>query len=197
MIISSIVEGEGEVQALPVLLRRMVAEFGGGAYADILKPIRVRKDRFINKGDDFKKFLLLAAAQVDGEGMVLVVLDADDDCPVELARLIHERALQVIPGTKISVVIANREYESWFIAAASSLNGYCNLLVDEDVVPTSENIRNAKLWLTERMSGSYSYKEVVDQPKLTARFDMEMAKNNSRSFRKLCSEFQGLFPVEL
>ncbi|CAM3698717.1 Uncharacterised protein [Bordetella pertussis] len=37
-------------------------------------------------------------------------------------------------------------------------------------------------------SGTYS--EVLDQPAFTAHFDLQQAFDNSRSFRKLCKEWQ-------
>jgi hypothetical protein len=53
----------------------------------------------------------------------LVLLDADDDCPAELGPKIQDRARQVVPHRSVSVVLANREYEAWFLAAAGSLHG--------------------------------------------------------------------------
>src|SRR5699024_8604559 len=80
---ASIVEGHGEVQALPVLWRRFNTWQPGETYVDPLPPIRVSRDRFLNKEDDFRGKLLLAAAKSGPDGWVLVVLDADDDCPAE------------------------------------------------------------------------------------------------------------------
>jgi hypothetical protein len=40
--------------------------------------------------------------------------------------------------------------------------------------------------LTERLSGSRAYKEDEDQAAFTQRIDLELAKQNSRSFRRLC-----------
>ncbi len=34
------------------------------------------------------------------------------------------------------------------------------------------------------------YREMLDQPAFTARIDLQQAKDNSRSFRKLCKEWQ-------
>ena len=43
-----IVEGDGEVRAMPLLLRRL-AESAGVYDLDVATPIRVRKDRFIRR----------------------------------------------------------------------------------------------------------------------------------------------------
>jgi hypothetical protein len=107
----SIVEGDGEVAALPVLLRRIGAWLSPQALIDIGRPIRVRKEHFLNREDIFAKQLRLAAALCQAPGWILILLDADDDCPKDVADLIQAKAAVVIPGHPVSVVMANREYE--------------------------------------------------------------------------------------
>lgn len=186
--IASIVEGDGEVAALPILLRRLAVERDPIASVQPLPPIRVRRDRFLNKSDEFRKQLLLAAAKSGENGWILVLLDADDDCPATLGRLIYERAQQHIPHRRLSVVLANREFEAWFIAAGASLQGirgFSNLPGD---ALNAEVPRNAKGWMRQRMR-SQTYSEILDQPAFTAKFDLQEAYDNSRSFRKLCKEW--------
>ncbi|KQU80359.1 MULTISPECIES: DUF4276 family protein [unclassified Rhizobacter] len=187
--IASIVEGDGEVSALPILLRRLASEREPSALVNLLQPIRVRRDKFLNKDDEFRRQLLLAAAKSGPDGWVLVVLDADDDCPATLGRDIHERAQQHIPHQRLSVVLANREFEAWFIAAAHSLQGVRGFSSGPEEPLRAETPRNAKGWMRERMrSGTYS--EILDQPAFAARIDLQQAFDNSRSFRKLCKEWQ-------
>lgn len=66
--ICSIVEGDGEVAALPVVLRRLQQRFGPEGFVNVLTPIRVYKDRFLNKEDEFRRHLLLAAAKCGESG---------------------------------------------------------------------------------------------------------------------------------
>lgn len=187
--IASIVEGDGEVRALPVLLRRLFEWRPGGVHAQPLRPIRVHRDRFLNRDEDFRKQLLLAAAKCGDEGWILVVLDADDDCPVTLAAEIYRRAQQYVSHRRLSVVIANREFEAWFIAAAQSLDGHRGFRCPAVVAVEPETPRDAKGWLRRHMeSGTYS--EVLDQPAFAAAIDMEQTFRNSRSFRKLCKEWR-------
>lgn len=184
----SIVEGDGEVLALPVLLRRLVTWRGPGAHVDVLTPIRVYKDRFLNRNEEFARYLQLAAAKCGNAGWILVLLDADDDCPAQKGAEILDRAQALIPHRRVAVVLANREYEAWFIAAAQSLNGcrgFQSQALDIDIDP--ELPRNAKGWLRAHMTGSYG--ETTDQPAFSQMFDMDMAHERSRSFRKLCSEW--------
>lgn len=177
-----IVEGDGEVRALPLLLRRL-AESAGVYDLNVAPPIRVRKDRFIRRDDEFSRQLQLAAAKARG-GTVLVVLDADDDCPVALATDIAHRAGAIVPHVPLHVVIAQREYEAWLLAAADSLAGKRGLDTDLRGPEAPDDIRNAKGWLSARMP-SGRYHEVSDQPALTTLFDLALARDRSRSFRKL------------
>jgi len=186
--VASIVEGDGEVAALPVLLRRLADWRSPAAYVEVLTPIRVHKDRFINRPDEFSRHLKLAAAKCGDAGWVLILFDADDDCPAEKGTTILAQAQAIIAHRRIAVVLANREYEAWFIAAAESLNG-CRVFKcrAQDARVDPEAPRNAKGWVRERMPEGYG--ETKDQPAFSQRFDMALAHQRSRSFRKLCAEW--------
>ncbi|HEY3325736.1 MAG TPA: DUF4276 family protein [Novimethylophilus sp.] len=187
--IASIVEGDGEVAALPVLIRRLMEWQKPGRYADMPPPIRVHRDRFLNKDEEFRRHLLLAAGKCGENGCILVLLDADDDCPATRGIDILTRAQAVVPHRRISVVLANREYEAWFIAAAQSLHGHRGFEFNAAEAINAELPRNAKGWLGERMS-SKAYRETTDQPAFSALMDLQQAFNNSRSFRKLYDELK-------
>ena len=186
--LASIVEGDGEVAALPILLRRLSQWRGAADYVDVLTPIRVYKDRFLNRPEEFSRHLKLAAAKCGDAGWVLILFDADDDCPAQKGAAVLAQAQAIIPHRRVAVVLANREYEAWFIAAAESLNGCRDFKYrDADALIDPEKPRNAKGWMRERMPAGYG--ETTDQPAFTARFDLELAHQRSRSFRKLCSEW--------
>lgn len=185
--IVTIVEGDGEVKALPILLRR-VAEARGIYDLDVPAPIRVRRDQFIRRDEEFNRKIQLAAAKAK-DAKVIILLDADDDCPVELATDIAERAQLVAPGLKLSVVVARREYEAWLLAGADSLAGKRGLREDMEAPAEPDSIRNAKGWLSERIRTG-RYHEVSDQPALTAVIDLEQVAARSRSFRKFVKEVE-------
>lgn len=189
MNIASIVEGDGEVAALPILLRRLNARYTPERWLDPLRPIRVRRDRFLNREEEFRRQLLLAAAKSGETGWILILLDADDDCPAELAQHILERARPYVADRKLSVVLANREFEAWFIASAASLDGVRGLTLPQaECNIEAELPRDAKGWVGKRMGGAYN--PILDQPALTQVFSLDEAHARSRSFRKLCSEWQ-------
>lgn len=187
-----IVEGHGEEAALPLLLRRLVEWKIPDLYVDVMHPIRVHKDRFLNKPEEFRRYLSLAAVKGGEEGRVLILLDADDDCPAEKGAAILASARAHIPGRLISVVMANREYEAWFIAAAKSLDGVRGFCFDPREIVDAETPRDAKGWISSHMIGK-RYGEVLDQPALSAKMDLQQAYDGSRSFRKLCDDWSRLF----
>lgn len=194
--IACIVEGDGEVAALPILLRRITAWRGPQEYVEVPQPIRVKRDRFLNKEAEFSRHLQLAGMKCGINGWILILLDADDDCPAELAPKILTRAATVVPHHSVSVVLANREFEAWYIGAASSLNGVRGLqITDDDINFDPETPRDAKGWLRLRMrSGTYG--ETTDQPAFAASMDLELTMNRCRFFQKLCKEWDYQFGIE-
>jgi hypothetical protein len=141
----------------------------------------------LNDDAEFRRYLLLAAAKCGDNGWILVLLDADDACPAELGEQILRRAHECVPHRRVSVVLANREYEAWFLAAADSLHGKRGFSFDNPQNFDAEHPRNAKGWMGERMTSGYS--PITDQPAFSAEMDLRQARQNSRSFRKLCGEW--------
>lgn len=186
--VASIVEGDGEVAALPVLLRRVCDWRTPGASVALLPPIRVRRDRFLHRDDEFRRHLLLAANKCGESGWILVLLDADDDCPATLGADIARRSRAVLSHRRVAVVLANREYEAWFIASATGLNGRRGFDLATEPTVEPEQPRNAKKWMADRMSDR-GYHETTDQPAFSALLDLALTHRRSRSFRKLCSEW--------
>jgi hypothetical protein len=184
-----VVEGHGEVQALPVLIRRILQCANVQIGVDIPEPIRTKRDRFINKQDEYQKVLRLAAAKARG-APILILLDADDDCPVMLSRQIEENIRNTVGNINVGVVIANREFESWFLASVTTLVGQRKLEVNLTVPSYSEDIRNCKGWLSERMT--YGYREILDQAAFANSICPSLATMNSRSFEKFSKEVMRL-----
>ena len=177
-----IVEGDGEVEAVPVLIRRIGEDVAPLDPPDVLRPIRVRRQRFV-KPDEVERYVNLAAIRGAADARILVLLDADNDCPAVLGPGVLERARAARSDRRIEVVVAKSEYESWFIAAVDSLQGTRGIPAETEVPQDPESIRGAKAWLRDRMSGPYS--PTADQATFTARFDMALARRRSPSFDKM------------
>lgn len=127
----------------------------------------------------------LAARKIAGVGAVLILLDGDDDCPAELGPQLAQRVAEVRNDLPSAVVLAKREFEAWYLAAAESLRGLRGLYADLQPPPDPEAVRGAKEWLAERMTGGYS--ETLDQPALAAQFDLDLARR-APSFDKCYRE---------
>ncbi len=93
---------------------------------------------------------------------------------------------------RVAVILANREFEAWFLAAAPSLAGRQGLPSDLEVPHDLETIRDAKGRLTNARIDGHPYKPTVDQAPLTSIFDIKMARENSASFDKFCRDMAWL-----
>jgi hypothetical protein len=83
------------------------------------------------------------------------------------------RACTVHSKIPFTVILAHREYETLFLAAALSLRSIGGLPPDLEAPPDPEAIRGAKEWLTARMPGGYDPPN--HQPLFTAHFSLAQA----------------------
>jgi Domain of unknown function (DUF4276) len=187
-VIVSIVEGQAEVEALPVLVRRVLADLGA-AGVGVARPFRVRRNRIVRAGE-LERALVQSARARPRAGAFLVVVDADDDCPVGLGNELLRRSRQATQ-LPVSVVLAQREFEAWFLGAKESLRGVRGIRDDAVAPDHPESIRGAKERLTANMAQG-SYVEVDDQPALAARMDFALARGRCPSFAKLWREIESL-----
>jgi hypothetical protein len=173
--IASIVEGHGECEAVPILVRRIAQTLDPGLVPHVHPVIRVPASKLVKQGE-IERAIELAARKNAGQGGILVLLDCDDGCPAETGPTLLQRAVTARSDLPISVVLAKREFEAWFLAAAESLRGKRGLAADLVAPDNPEDVRGAKEWLTDRMPRGLSYSESSDQPALTTVFDMDAAR---------------------
>jgi len=184
-----IVEGHSEVKSVPVLMRRFLYQHG--IYDVVIeKPIRVKRQQVIKEGQ-LERAIGQARLRPNCRAIV-IILDADDDCPKELAPSLLERARKASPSILVSVVLPKSEFESWFVGSISSLRGVRGIAETASPPPDAEAKRDAKGWLTNMMEGRRVYVEVDDQPSFAANFDFEIARENCRSFRKFQKDFEAI-----
>ena len=135
--------------------------------------------------------------QCEGDHAILILRDADEDCPGQAAPELLARAERVARPIPVSVVFAKCEYESWFLAALKSLRGDRGIVVDAEPPVNPESIRGAKEYLEQRcMLPGATYSPTVDQPALTGRFSFEEARRSCPSFDKLWRDLERLFKPE-
>jgi len=178
-----IVEGHGEVEAVRILLHRLIAEFDLGTPFQVARPIRQPRSSLLKAGG-LERAVNLAAIEMGETGAVLVLLDSDGECPAELGPTLLARAQEAHRDKRVAVILAHREFEAWFLASASSLKGRCGLNNSIEDHPTPEEIQDCKRWLKNQMAASSKYEEPVDQPALAAVFALAIARQRSPSFDK-------------
>jgi hypothetical protein len=139
-----VVEGDGEVVALPILIRRIAARLDPGLYVHVPRPVQVKRNRMRDRFGDLERAIELVVRQLRQPAAILVLLDADDDDPATFGRELLQRVQAHRSDVPSAVVLARREYEAWFLAAAESLRGQRGLPDDLDSPPDPEAVRDAK-----------------------------------------------------
>jgi len=178
-----IVEGHGEKDAVPLLLRRILSLYEIWNWS-VARPIQVGN---LNKLKmKLPSFIKYALKYKDCAG-ILILLDLDDGCPAIENKNLSERINNLYLHCPVSVVFAHREYEAWFLASIETIvrdnNKFPqNLIYTKDV----ESKRGVKEWLSSQLPSGYSYKPTVDQASFTNLIDIRIAQQRSRSFRRLC-----------
>jgi len=171
--IQPIVEGSGDVTAVPVLLRRL-RDAALLHQVDVNRPIRRNRNQLVRE-DAVKTVVRLAMLQPKC-GAILILFDSDDDCPLDLAPRLHSWAQDEAGAIPCAVVMAHRR----------------GIRDDATSHPCPELPRGAKEELELWMRQARSYHETADQAALSAIFDMGAAYRGCRSFRHLISAFSGL-----
>jgi len=194
------VEGDGDKLAVPVLVKRLITDFG---FWDRLQldpdPFMVcGVDAVLGSNQKIERWLRLlrAANKRQSVGGILQVLDGDSPalCAWKDAARLAERAKEIGAGTTFSLacVFACREYETWLLAAIESLAGRersdGRAGVRAGAVKPEGDLelapRDAKRKLGELMIAGY--KPMKDQAALTQLVDLNVLRGSElRSFKRL------------
>jgi len=184
-VIIPLVEGQGDVAAVPVLLRKLLKASGHYGWQPG-PPMRVggllKLRQNLARTAEALRIKLRA-----GEGhAVLVLLDLDrDGCPrAEALALAAELAAFGLPGP-VAVVLAYREYEEWLVASLPSIAPTTPLLPDalrRDY--PAESKPGVKEWLTRQMPAGFIYRETIHQEAFSQHLSPELARE-CRSFQRL------------
>lgn len=90
--LACLVEGHGEVEAVPVVRRRLAASLQVALEVD--KPLRFQKQRLLGRQGELERAVQLAALRAGPGGAILILLDADDDCPAIAGCRLGSRPLR-------------------------------------------------------------------------------------------------------
>jgi hypothetical protein len=206
-VIVPIVEGFGELTAVPVLIKRWLRHrnFHRNVEVDVNGPVRASGVDALkvphDEDDELGVEYYVGIAMLRSPDIILVILDADKECPRTLGHSLLARARVLVPPDyPIGVVVANREYEAWFLAAFPSAQFRAGLSglgfsPSRGSLPRGtdiEGIADCKGYVAKLLSLK-KYEPTIHQAKLTEHlpFSVGMSRR-SRSFRKLLRELGSL-----
>lgn len=176
--IGLVVEGPGDRNAVPVLLRKHL--HACGEFRDVLgKPVATNGRDKALKVDGVEGFALTAALRPGCVG-VLIILDGEGDCVAGLGPELLAR-VEAKVGKPVRVALADRDFESWMYASAESLE--LELTYEEGVsgqAAIKEALKPAK------------YVKPTWQPRLTNRINLESAASRSESLGRMLARFDEL-----
>ncbi len=202
LLVAPIVEGETEVGCIERLLQRVWVEVLAQAERlQVVRPVRVKRDQVIRqKGTELADGVtqaarVLAAARAragsDARSLILLVIDAEGDCPAALAPGLLAAARAARPGHDIDCVLPKRMFENWFVAAAESLRTESDLPAGPPRPDDLEGCSGVN-WLVEQFKANgRTYKKPVDGLRFTRVFDLAACRAASPSFDKLCRVLGG------
>ncbi len=177
----SLVEGDGDKDAVPTLLTKILHDYEEWNWY-VGEIIVVRSLGKLNK---YLTRYMEHAVSKNNCGAILIALDLDDGCPKKEAYELAARIAPLNLAQPVAIVFAYREYEAWFLASLPTLVGHYNLPKDVVYEGDAEERRDVKGWLKKQMDEGIGYNPVVHQKKFTSLIDLELAYENSRSFRRL------------
>lgn len=177
-----VVEGHAEVDSLPLIWREICPEVRLAT-----RPYRLPKSKGLLlpkwslRSSEWEK--LLNYFRKMGAVGIIVLMDADDVCPIEVAPKVRKELedLAMPYGLHIGFCLAEPEYEAWFLAGADKLG----------IAPEwYQNPPRGSKELLQKILGKYS--PAVDQPKLTSKLveHIPEVRKRSPSLDKLVREIE-------
>jgi hypothetical protein len=177
-----IVEGDGELKAVPLLLRNLLS-FHRLDETQIL-PAHKRGElpKVTARFDDYFRMALKENAAI------LLVLDFDCeycDCPYQEAEKLYQRAHAIRSNWPFKIAFLVKEFECLFLAEKQAAAKVLAFPPATAFPEQPETIRDAKGWLSKALPKGSSYKPTIHQDKITARLDFEKLRATSADFRHL------------
>jgi hypothetical protein len=205
--IAPIVEGHTEQGCVERLLQRIWTELlCSPDRLQVLEPFRGHRDSLTHANGEVltdsvtKAFLKLRAAtrrDSEARSLLLILLDAEGDCPATLAPRLMEIARKALPATTpVACVLAKRMLENWIVAGASTLAGVNGL---PDPLPPRSNVEDHSGvgWLEKQLRSknrTRSYKKTADGEIFVRAMALQECRENAPSFDKLCRELEARLP---
>ena len=116
-----------------------------------------------------------------------MLLDADDFCAKIASESLSPLLKEATGFDTACIVFAVREYEAWVLASAETLQEGVGCFPGDPERP-----RDAKGALEDHLQLAFPYNAITDQPAFSAKINLSLSYQRSRSFRKLTKEFRNL-----
>jgi hypothetical protein len=204
-----LVEGQGEVDAAPVLVDRLLKEYHAAKpvfdvvcldrkpflVGEFSKIRRNRKDRRIHDFGEWRRLLQAAVTSRRNVGGCILLLDGDSPisveghefCAARAAKILAAEAQKVGAGTlfSLAVVFACMEFESWLIAGVKSLenqslaDGRPGIRMLPREFPENPEMAPRDAKGWFRRIMAMGYKPTRDQAELTRLVDLNVIRNGN------------------
>jgi hypothetical protein len=202
-----IVEGQTEAGCVERLLQRVWTQLlASPIRLQVLAPSRGKRDALIGPTgtvlagkieEAHEKLSQCLRRDPSGKGLLLLLLDAEGDCPAELAPRLLQTARRARSDTDIACVLAKRMFENWIVAGASTLAGVSGLPAPLQPPDTPEDFSGAA-WLDKQLRSqkrTRCYKKTADAAVFVRAMSLEQCRARSPSFDKLCRELALRLPL--
>jgi hypothetical protein len=202
-----IVEGQTEQGCVERLLHRVWAELlCRPGRLQVVEPFRGNRDELVHPNgkvlsDSVQKAFLKLRARMKrdaaAQSLLLILLDAEGDCPANLAPRLLNVARKALPAeVPVACVLPKRMLENWIIAGASTLAGVTDL---PDSLPARDQFedRSGAAWLAEQLrcrNRARKYRKTADAEAFVQAMNLQECRANSPSFDKLCRELESRLP---
>lgn len=188
--IVSIVEGHGEVKALPALLYKLLEHFEASD-VQVASPIRIPRGKLVSPGE-LERALELAQRRRKNAGAILVLIDADKDCPALIGSDLLKRARKAI-HLPVAVVLAKKEFETWFLGCLERFRGFMGIPCDVSAPHRPEDLGGKGT--LERFMGGVDYLPRIHQVDFVRKMepeDLALCQKRCPSFKKLTRDVKFL-----
>jgi hypothetical protein len=204
--VAPIVEGHTERECVEVVVRRIWFEFLGRLERlQVLEPFRRSRSALVHRNglalraavqEAFLKLQAKERRDSEAHSLLLILLDAEGDCPATLAPRLLRTAHQARSDADITCVLAKRMIENWIAAGSSTLAGV-NGLPDRLDPPENPEDFNGARWLDTQLRSvnpARKYAKTIDAKILVSAMDIRGSLAVAPSFDKLRRELEARVP---
>lgn len=182
--IGLVVEGAGDQQAFPVLLRKHLNAISRDDVV-LARPINTKGRGRLLKQGELERFVRLAATEPGAAG-VAILCDSNSNPPDELRAELTTRCEQLGFAVPVSPCLAVREFENWIVASAETVAGV--------ELPLEECEGRGAEATIRQWRAPAKYVKPLHQAGLAARIDLDRARARCPSLDRTLRDFESLLP---